>query len=84
MKTLGVRGTKDFLSWCGANGWRPLLFQHCTHSAHQNKRHWWSRERGYRLFQRDANLTGSELRESVQREQICEADLVAEWNRQSR
>ena len=78
-KTLGVRGSADFLSWSTKNGWRPLLFRHCTHPAHQHRKHWWSRMNGYRLFQKDYGLTGSQLRESVQREQICEGDLVIAW-----
>jgi len=80
-KTMGVRGTFSFMGWARENGWRPLPFRFCTHEAHQRRRHFYSRVKGARLYQHDWHMTGEELRAPGQKEQICEKDLVVEYNR---
>jgi hypothetical protein len=88
-KTLGLGGSHEFIRWATAQGWRPLFRRHCTHEFHQNKRHFYSKMKGYRLYQRDWRSPHVDSLSSQgiylnPEEQICEADLVAEWNRQKR
>ena len=88
-KTLGVSGTYGFLHWATEQGWRPLFRQHCTHESHQHRRHFYSRMKGYRLYRRDwpSSFVDSLSSNGIQLnpdEQICQADLVAEFHRQQR